>query len=195
MPKTISSVAKSYTVNENHNLKPENLDKIIHALEWSATALARPIACHFAIALTSELFDFTPMTETIKSVCRSTGYALAYSLEHTDGIGYHIHLMVVFSAVNKQPRTMASDIQRKLQELDNVATSTTDGIMYKSVKLFKRRCPVTGLETNNYFHNLKTELYDAVYRYSYMSKQDDKTQVNRRKSFGTSKSSPRKKTI
>jgi hypothetical protein len=195
MPKTISSVAKNYSINTNYTLKPDNLEQVIKTLEWSAISLQRPTACHFCIALTSEWFDYTAMTNTIKSACRSTGFALAYSLEHTDSIGFHLHLMVVFNAVNKQPRTIADTIQRKLQDLEHVATSTTDGISYKSVKLFKRRCPVTGIETADYFHNLNSELYDAVYRYSYIAKQDDKLIVQRRKTFGTSKAMPRKAAV
>jgi hypothetical protein len=200
MPKTISSVAKNYSVLNNYDLKPENLDKVIEILEWSTTALARPTACHFCIHLTSECFNITKMTNTIKSVCRSTGYALAWSLEHaispkTTGTGYHIHVMVIFNTTNKKPMTIADTIQRKLQELEHVDSTTTDSVTSKSVKLFKRKCPVTGLETKDYFHNLNSELYDAVYRYSYFAKQEDKAGISRPRKFDTSKAMPRKAAV
>lgn len=174
MPKTVKSVSKEYRVNDSYNLRPENLEKIIKVLEFSKENIRHPVA--FTIILQVEdAFNVRQMTSLIKSRLQSYGYGLAYSFEHSDRAGLHVQLMVCMTTRGlKQPVTIAHGLRQKLQELPNV----------RSAQIIKRLS-----DKKDYFHRLHIddEFKDAVYRYSYISKNNDKGNVLRSKKFGTSK--------
>ena len=177
MLKIIDSPSRQYSIDSCYNLRTENLREIIKVLEFSRDNIKEAVAFNIVIQI-EESFDIKTMSKLIKSKLQSYGFGLAYSVEHAARAGLHVHLMIcITSRGRKSPVSVLHTIRQALGNLEGVI----------SAQAFARRTEDTS--NKDYFHRLhkENEFSDAVMRYSYIAKNEDKADVQRAKKFGTSK--------
>ena len=119
------------------------------------------------------------LTKTLSRKLK-TGFGYYIAMEKSKYSGFHIHLMLTFSQGSKYSFTILNEARDCLYALDCVSTaialprktersvSIDTADYYTAFKEIKK--------TNNYFHDLKdtADFKDAVYRYSYLSKEETK---------------------
>ena len=183
MPKSIKTVAKSYTYNTNYNLDSRRFESILTVLESSRNNLNKPQVAHIVLQVESAEFDKSSINKSLtKNLSRKlkTGYGYYIAMEKSKYSGFHIHIMLTFSTGSKYAFTILNEARDCLYALDGVSTSialprkqersvsidTAD--YYTAFKYINK--------SNNYFHDLKdsADFKDAVYRYSYLSKDETK---------------------
>lgn len=183
MPKSIKTVANNYTYNTNYNLDSRRFESILTVLESSRDNLNKPQVAHIVLQVESVDFDKSSInTALIKSLSRKlkTGFGYYIAMEKSKYSGFHIHLMLTFSQGSKYSFTVLNEARDCLYALDGVITaiplprktersvSIDTADYYTAFKDIKK--------TNNYFHNLSytADFKDAVYRYSYLAKDETK---------------------
>ena len=183
MPKSIKSISKKYTYNTNYNLDARRFESIIKVLENSRDHLNKPQVAHICLQVDSAYFDKSSINKAlIKSLTRkhNTGFGYYISLEKSSYSGFHVHIMLTFSTGTKYAFTILDEAVKALYKLEGVNTAialprktdrsvSIDTVDYYNV--FKRI-----KSTNNYFHILSdsSDFNDAIYRYSYLSKDETK---------------------
>ena len=186
MPVTLKSVAKNYTYNTNYDLDARRFQSIIKVLEESRDNLNKPQVAHIDIQVDDPNFDNTQVNSTLTKVLAkqlNTGFGYFLALECSEYSKFHIHIMLTFSTGSSLPFTVLKESTKALLAIDGVNNAialprkqdrsvpidTSD--YYKQFKNIDHK--------HDYFHNLKDEsqLKDAVHRYSYLSKDQTKTQV------------------
>lgn len=183
MPKSIKTVAKSYTYNTNYNLDSRRFESILTVLESSRDNLNKPQVAHIVLQVESADFDKSSinlaLTKTLSRKLK-TGYGYYIAMEKSRYSGFHIHIMLTFSTGSKYAFTILNEARDCLYALDGVSTaialprkqersvSIDTADYYTAFKEIRK--------TNNYFHDLKdtADFKDAVYRYSYLSKDETK---------------------
>ena len=183
MPKSIKTVAKSYTYNTNYTLDSRRFESILTVLESSRDNLNKPQVAHIVLQLESADFDKSSinlaLTKTLSRKLK-TGYGYYIAMEKSRYSGFHIHIMLTFSTGYKYAFTILNEARDCLYALDGVSTaialprkqersvSIDTADYYTAFKEIRK--------TNNYFHDLKdtADFKDAVYRYSYLSKDETK---------------------
>jgi hypothetical protein len=183
MPKSIKTVAKSYTYNTNYTLDSRRFESILTVLESSRDNLNKPQVAHIVLQVESANFDKssinTALTKTLSRKLK-TGYGYYIAMEKSRYSGFHIHIMLTFSTGSKYAFTILNEARDCLYALDGVSTaialprkqersvSIDTADYYTAFKEIRK--------TNNYFHDLKdtADFKDAVYRYSYLSKDETK---------------------
>ena len=183
MPKSIKTVAKSYTYNTNYTLDSRRFESILTVLESSRDNLNKPQSAHICLQVDSANFDKSSInTALTKSLARKlkTGFGYFISLEKSSYSGFHIHIMLTFSTGTKYAFTILDEAVKALYELEGVNTAIalprkTDRSIsidtadyYTAFKRIKT--------THNYFHILSdsADFNDAIHRYSYLSKDETK---------------------
>ena len=183
MPKSIKTVAKSYTYNTNYTLDSRRFESILKVLESSRDNLNKPQVAHIVLQVESADFDKSSinlaLTKTLSRKLK-TGYGYYIAMEKSRYSGFHIHIMLTFSTGSKYAFTILNEARDCLYALDGVRTAialprkqersvSIDTADYYTVFKEIRK-------TNNYFHDLKdtADFKDAVYRYSYLSKDETK---------------------
>lgn len=183
MPKSIKTVAKSYTYNTNYNLDSRRFESILTVLESSRDNLNKPQVAHIVLQVESADFDKSSinlaLTKTLSRKLK-TGYGYYIAMEKSRYSGFHIHIMLTFSTGSKYAFTILNEARDCLYALDGVSTA---------IALPRKQERMVSIDTadyytafkeinksNNYFHNLKdtADFKDAVYRYSYLSKDETK---------------------
>lgn len=183
MPKSIKTVAKSYTYNTNYTLDSRRFESILKVLESSRDNLNKPQVAHIVLQVESSDFDKSSinlaLTKTLSRKLK-TGYGYYIAMEKSRYSGFHIHIMLTFSTGSKYAFTILNEARDCLYALDGVSTaialprkqersvSIDTADYYTAFKEIRK--------TNNYFHDLKdtADFKDAVYRYSYLSKDETK---------------------
>ena len=183
MPKSIKTVAKSYTYNTNYTLDSRRFESILTVLESSRDNLNKPQVAHIVLQVESADFDKSSinlaLTKTLSRKLK-TGYGYYIAMEKSRYSGFHIHIMLTFSTGSKYAFTILNEARDCLYALDGVSTaialprkqersvSIDTADYYTAFKEIRK--------TNNYFHDLKdiADFKDAVYRYSYLSKDETK---------------------
>lgn len=183
MPKSIKTVAKSYTYNTNYTLDSRRFESILKVLESSRDNLNKPQVAHIVLQVESADFDKSSinlaLTKTLSRKLK-TGYGYYIAMEKSRYSGFHIHIMLTFSTGSKYAFTILNEARDCLYALDGVSTaialprkqersvSIDTADYYTAFKEIRK--------TNNYFHDLKdtADFKDAVYRYSYLSKDETK---------------------
>lgn len=183
MPKSIKAVAKSYTYNTNYTLDSRRFESILTVLESSRDNLNKPQVAHIVLQVESADFDKSSinlaLTKTLSRKLK-TGYGYYIAMEKSRYSGFHIHIMLTFSTGSKYAFTILNEARDCLYALDGVSTaialprkqersvSIDTADYYTAFKEIRK--------TNNYFHDLKdtADFKDAVYRYSYLSKDETK---------------------
>ena len=183
MPKSIKTVAKSYTYNTNYNLDSRRFESILTVLESSRDNLNKPQVAHIVLQVESADFDKSSinlaLTKTLSRKLK-TGYGYYIAMEKSRYSGFHIHIMLTFSTGSKYAFTILNEARDCLYALDGVSTA---------IALPRKQERIVSIDTadyytafkeinksNNYFHDLKdtADFKDAVYRYSYLSKDETK---------------------
>lgn len=183
MPKSIKSISKHYTYNTNYNLDARRFESIIEVLENSRDHLNKPQVAHICLQVDSAYFDKSSINKAlIKSLTRkhNTGFGYYISLEKSSYSGFHIHIMLTFSTGTKYAFTILDEAVKALYKLEGVNTAialprkTDRSVSIDTVDYYNvfKRIKIT----NNYFHILSdsSDFNDAIYRYSYLSKDETK---------------------
>lgn len=183
MPKSIKTVAKSYTYNTNYTLDSRRFESILTVLESSRDNLNKPQVAHIVLQVESADFDKSSinlaLTKTLSRKLK-TGYGYYIAMEKSRYSGFHIHIMLTFSTGSKYAFTILNEARDCLYALDDVSTaialprkqersvSIDTADYYTAFKEIRK--------TNNYFHDLKdsADFKDSVYRYSYLAKDETK---------------------
>jgi|GEM_PF-1911771 len=163
--KVVSSLKQNkkdfkYTLNERH------LKKIIAVLNEGKHEFLQPRVAHFTVFI-NDAFDFKTLSARLKRVFGSENLLFAYSVEKK--VKFHIHLMLVLETKNLNPDTAFYYLAlRTILALKNV-----EGCDLNPRLDWEKNKPA------KYFHDLKNadEFRDAVERFSYFAKENDKNKV------------------
>ena len=183
MPKSIKTVAKSYTYNTNYNLDSRRFESILTVLESSRDNLNKPQVAHIVLQVESADFDKSSinlaLTKTLSRKLK-TGFGYYIAMEKSRYSGFHIHIMLTFSTGSKYAFTILNEARDCLYALDGVSTAIVLPRKQERTVSIDTADYYTAFKdinkSNNYFHDLKdtAEFKDAVYRYSYLSKDETK---------------------
>lgn len=183
MPKSIKTVAKSYTYNTNYTLDSRRFESILTVLESSRDNLNKPQVAHIVLQVESADFDKSSinlaLTKTLSRKLK-TGYGYYIAMEKSRYSGFHIHIMLTFSTGSKYAFTILNEARDCLYALDGVSTAIALPRKQERTVSIDTADYYTAFKeiskTNNYFHDLKdtADFKDAVYRYSYLSKDETK---------------------
>lgn len=174
-----------------YTLKTDNMRDILSALIHARDNIERPIALRYTLGLEEDhSFDISKLTRKIKSLFKATGYSFIYSFEHAEARGLHLEMMLVIDQEKHNPISTYTLLRKVFFSMDGVKITEND--QYKTVSLnFHERKEQYRQATggSKVGHSLKDEeqFKDCVYRASYLSKQDDKDNVQYKKKFGTTK--------
>ena len=192
MSKTIeeSQDYRGYKVcSTQYTLKKDNMRDIYLSLVHAKQRLDRPLALRYTVGLTEDhSFDISKLTRKIKALFKDTGYSFIYSFEHAETKGLHLELMLVIDQDKHNPISVFNLLRKVFFNMDGV--EITENEEYKTVSLNFHERKEQYIEStggSKIGHNLKDEaqFIDCIYRASYLSKQDDKEQVQYKKKFGT----------
>ena len=192
MSKTIeeSQEYRGYKVcSTQYTLKKDNMRDIYLSLIHARDNLNRPIALRYTVGLTDDhIFDINKLTRKIRALFKDTGYSFIYSFEHAETKGLHLEMMLVIDQDKHNPISIFNLLRKVFFNMDGV--EITENEEYKTVSLnFHERKEqyIESIGGSKVGHNLQDEaqFIDCIYRASYLSKQDDKEQVQYRKTFGT----------
>lgn len=183
MPKSIKTVAKSYTYNTNYTLDSRRFESILTVLESSRDNLNKPQVAHIVLQVESADFDKSSinlaLTKTLSRKLK-TGYGYYIAMEKSRYSGFHIHIMLTFSTGSKYAFTILNEARDCLYALDGVSTAIALPRKHERMVSIDTADYYTAFKeinkSNNYFHDLKdtADFKDAVYRYSYLSKDETK---------------------
>lgn len=191
MSKTIeeSQNYRGYKVcSTQYTLKKDNMRDIYLSLVHARDNLNRPIALRYTVGLTDDhSFDINKLTRKIRALFKDTGYSFIYSFEHAKTKGLHLEMMLVIDQNKNNPISIFNLLRKVFFNMDGV--EITENEEYKTVSLNFHERKEQYIESSGgskVGHNLKDEaqFIDCIYRASYLSKQDDKQQVEYRKTFG-----------
>lgn len=194
MSKTIeeSQDYRGYKVcSTQYTLKKDNMRDIYQSLIYAKQSLDRPLALRYTVGLTEDhIFDISKLTRKIRALFKDTGYSFIYSFEYAETKGLHLEMMLVIDQDKHNPISVFNLLRKIFFSMDGV--EITDNEEYKTVSLnFHERKEqyIQSSGGSKVGHSLKDEaqFIDCIYRASYLSKQDDKEQVQYKKKFGTTK--------
>lgn len=161
-----------------YELNLSNLEGLIAVLNQARFEMRQPKAAHFTIFIDDD-FDITTLMPRIKRVINNEKCSYFYTIEKANKL--HVHLAVVLETEKFNPETVFyHKILPAIKKLKHV-----NGCDLNERWHYKKN------ETPKYYHSLKIpyEFRDAVERYSYFSKINDKEKVPDRfiKKFAKSK--------
>lgn len=186
MPVTLKSVAKNYTYNTNYSLDARRFQSIIKVLEESRDNLNKPQVAHIVIQVNDPNFDKTLINSTLTKVLSNklnTGFGYFLALERSDKLNFHMHIMLTFSTGSSLAFTVLKNSTHALHKINGV---------HNAIALPRKQERSVNIDTSDYytkfkninaqhtyFHDLKDEadFRDAVNRYSYLSKDETKDQI------------------
>ncbi len=178
-----------FPINTTYQLKQSNMKEIYLALAHARDTIDRPMALRYTIGLdNNHSFDINKLTRKIKSLFKSN-YSFIYSFEYAEQQkGLHLEMILVVDQNKHNPLTVFNLLRKVLFNLDGVTINIEQDYKKVSFNFHERKeeylLDVGGSKVG---HNLKDEAQfaDCMYRASYLSKQDDKQQVQYKKTFGT----------
>ena len=177
-----------FSINTKYQLKQSNMKEIYLSLAHARDTIDRPMALRYTIGLdNNHSFDINKLTRKIKSLFKSN-YSFIYSFEYAEYKGLHLEMMLVVDQNKHNPLTVFNLLRKVLFNLDGVTINIEQEYKKVSFNFHERKeeylLDVGGSKVG---HNLKDEAQfaDCMYRASYLSKQDDKQQVQYKKTFGT----------
>jgi len=178
-----------FSINTKYQLKQSNMKEIYLSLAHARDTIDRPMALRYTIGLdNNHSFDINKLTRKIKSLFKSN-YSFIYSFEYAEQQkGLHLEMILVVDQNKHNPLTVFNLLRKVLFNLDGVTINIEQDYKKVSFNFHERKeeylLDVGGSKVG---HNLKDEAQfaDCMYRASYLSKQDDKQQVQYKKTFGT----------
>ena len=179
-----------YPINTTYQLKQSNMKEIYLALAHARDTIDRPIALRYTIGLdNNHSFDINKLTRKIKSLFKD-GYSFIYSFEYAENRGLHLEMMLVVDQNKHNPLTVFNLLRKVLFSLEGVTINIEQEYKKVSFNFHERKEEyLSDSGGSKVGHNLKDEAQftDCMYRASYLAKQDDKQQVQYKKTFGTTK--------
>lgn len=180
----------SYPINTTYQLKQSNMKEIYLALAHARDTIDRPIALRYTIGLdNNHSFDINKLTRKIKSLFKD-GYSFIYSFEYAEYKGLHLEMMLVVDQNKHNPLSVFNLLRKVLFSLEGVTINIEQEYKKVSFNFHERKEEyLSDSGGSKVGHNLKDEAQfkDCMYRASYLAKQDDKQQVQYKKTFGTTK--------
>jgi hypothetical protein len=197
MSKTVTtSKYLGFPINTTYQLKKSNMKEIYLALVHARDTIDRPIALRYTIGLdNNHSFDINKLTRKIKSSFKHKGYSFIYSFEYAeDQKGLHLEVLFICDRSIYSPDRVFNIFRGYLFNMEGVSINNDDinreGYNCVSLNFHERKAEYL-LESggSKVGHNLKDEAQfkDCMYRASYLAKQNDKQQVQYKKTFGTTK--------
>ena len=184
MPKSIKTVASNYTYNTNYKLNARRFESILEVLEASRDNLNKPQVAHICLQVDSADFNKSSINTVLtKALSRKlkTGYGYFIAMEKSKFSGFHIHIMLTFSTGSKYAFTVLSEAVAALHALESVNTAIALPRKQEGTVSIDTANYYTAFRSiskaNNYFHDLTdpADFKDSVYRYSYLAKDETKT--------------------
>lgn len=179
-----------YPINTTYQLKQSNMKEIYLALAHARDTIDRPIALRYTIGLdNNHSFDINKLTRKIKSLFKD-GYSFIYSFEYAEYKGLHLEMMLVVDQNKHNPLTVFNLLRKVLFSLEGVTINIEQEYKKVSFNFHERKEEyLSDSGGSKVGHNLNDEAQfaDCMYRASYLAKQDDKQQVQYKKTFGTTK--------
>ena len=180
----------NYPINTTYQLKQSNMKEIYLALAHARDTIDRPIALRYTIGLDNKhSFDINKLTRKIKSLFKD-GYSFIYSFEYAEYKGLHLEMMLVVDQNKHNPLSVFNLLRKVLFSLEGVTINIEQEYKKVSFNFHERKEEyLSDSGGSKVGHNLKDEAQfkDCMYRASYLAKQDDKQQVQYKKTFGTTK--------
>lgn len=177
-----------FPINTTYQLKQSNMKEIYLALAHARDTIDRPIALRYTIGLdNNHSFDINKLTRKIKSLFKD-GYSFIYSFEYAGNRGLHLEMMLVVDQNKHNPLTVFNLLRKVLFNLDGVSINIEQEYKKVSFNFHERKEDyIQSTGGSKVGHNLKDEAQfaDCMYRASYLAKQDDKQQVQYKKTFNT----------
>ena len=179
-----------FSINTTYQLKQSNMKEIYLALAHARDTIDRPIALRYTIGLdNNHSFDINKLTRKIKSLFKD-GYSFIYSFEYAEYKGLHLEMMLVVDQNKHNPLSVFNLLRKVLFSLEGVTINIEQEYKKVSFNFHERKEEyLSDSGGSKVGHNLKDEAQfeDCMYRASYLAKQDDKQQVQYKKTFGTTK--------
>lgn len=179
-----------YPINTTYQLKQSNMKEIYLALAHARDTIDRPIALRYTIGLdNNHSFDINKLTRKIKSLFKSN-YSFIYSFEYAEYKGLHLEMMLIVDQNKHNPLTVFNILRKVLFNLDGVTINIEQDYKKVSFNFHERKEEyLSDSGGSKVGHSLKDEAQfkDCIYRASYLAKQNDKQQVQYKKTFGTTK--------
>ena len=179
-----------YPINTTYQLKKSNMKEIYLALAHARDTIDRPIALRYTIGLdNNHSFDINKLTRKIKSLFKD-GYSFIYSFEYAEYKGLHLEMMLVVDQNKHNPLSVFNLLRKVLFSLEGVTINIEQEYKKVSFNFHERKEEyLSDSGGSKVGHNLKDEAQfkDCMYRASYLAKQNDKQQVQYKKTFGTTK--------
>lgn len=179
-----------YPINTTYQLKQSNMKEIYLALAHARDTIDRPIALRYTIGLdNNHSFDINKLTRKIKSLFKD-GYSFIYSFEYAEYKGLHLEMMLVVDQNKHNPLSVFNLLRKVLFSLEGVTINIEQEYKKVSFNFHERKEEyLSDSGGSKVGHNLKDEAQftDCMYRASYLAKQDDKQQIQYKKTFGTTK--------
>jgi len=179
-----------YPINTTYQLKQSNMKEIYLALAHARDRIDRPIALRYTIGLdNNHSFDINKLTRKIKSLFKD-GYSFIYSFEYAEYKGLHLEMILVVDQNKHNPLSVFNLLRKVLFSLEGVTINIEQEYKKVSFNFHERKEEyLSDSGGSKVGHNLKDEAQftDCMYRASYLAKQDDKQQVQYKKTFGTTK--------
>lgn len=180
-----------YTINNlpnpntgiKYDISRKSMQSIIHTLNRCRNEMNRPTILRFTLSLdNNDNFDLAKFTRKLREYKYS--YGLIYSFEYAERQkGLHLELGIIIDQSDISPDMFRRYLIKVVANLDGIEYEIVDN--YIKIGLNHHKPKNEDIKGSG--HNLKNEneFADAVYRYSYLAKQNDKELVNRNKTFGT----------
>ena len=180
---------KNIEFNKNYDLKQSNMKEIYLALVYARDNIDRPIALRYTLGLDdNHSFDINKLTRKIKSLFKSK-YSFIYSFEYAEKQkGLHLEMMLIVDQNKYNPLTVFNLLRKVLFNLDGVTINIEQEYKKVSFNFHERKEEyLSEIGGSKVGHNLKEEAQfrDCIYRASYLAKQNDKKQVQYKKTFNT----------
>jgi hypothetical protein len=167
------------------------MKEILKTLIYCRDNIDRPLANRFSLSLNNDhSFDIKQLTRKIKEYFNED-YGFIYSFEYAERKGLHLEIMIITDQSKYSPKTVYSMLKKICFNLKGVKVTEKeyeDDIVRDVVALGYLPVKDKYLETGNKSgHNLKNPIHfkACVRRASYLSKKNDKEQVQYRKKFNT----------
>lgn len=186
-----SNLYLGYKINNQLNTKTgiqyqiskKNMQSIIYTLNRCRNEMNRPTILRFTLSLdNNDTFDLAKFTRKLREYKYS--YGLIYSFEYAERQkGLHLELGIIIDQADISPDMFRRYLIKVVANLDGIEYQIVDNYTKIALNHHKPK----NKDINGSGHNLKNEneFSDAVYRYSYLAKQNDKGLVKRNKTFGT----------
>ena len=166
-----------------YNISRKSMQSIIHTLKRCRNEMNRPTILRFTLSLdNNDKFDLSKFTRKLREYKYS--YGLIYSFEYAKKQkGLHLELGIVIDQSDISPDMFRRYLIKVVANLDGIEYEIVDN--YTKIGLNHHKPMNEAIKGSGHNLNNDDQFVDAVYRYSYLAKQNDKELVNRSKTFGT----------